>query len=87
MPPIIKPYTIHIPDSKLTHLQQKLSLTDFPTYSLKDAGWKYGTPLYSSLPPSYQLTNSQPLIQSRNQNPTPILADQILMERKRERDE
>jgi pimeloyl-ACP methyl ester carboxylesterase len=46
----IKPYTIHIPDSKITRLQQKLSLTDFPTYSLEEAGWKYGTPLYSPLP-------------------------------------
>jgi hypothetical protein len=43
----INPYTIHIPDSKLKRLQQKPELTDFPTYELEDAGWKYGTPLYS----------------------------------------
>jgi len=49
------PYTIHIPDSKLKRLQQKLELTDFPTYELEDAGWKYGTPLYSSHPPSTPL--------------------------------
>jgi hypothetical protein len=48
----INPYTIHIPDSKLKRLQQKLELTDFPTYELEDAGWKYGTPLYTSHPPS-----------------------------------
>jgi hypothetical protein len=82
----IKPYTIHIPDSKLTRLQQKLSLTDFPTHELEDAGWKYGTPLYSPLP-SHQLANLQPLIQFLHQNPTPILAHQILVARKRDGNE
>jgi len=41
----IKPYTIHVPDAKLERLKKKLELTDFPTYEIEGAGWKYGAPM------------------------------------------
>lgn len=40
----IKPYTVYVPDEKLTRLQKKLELTDFPKYEIHDAGWGYGAP-------------------------------------------
>jgi hypothetical protein len=61
--PQITPYKIHIPDSKLQRLQQKLELTDFPQHEIEDAGWKYGTPLYllpfPSLFLSFNLSNAK----------------------------
>ncbi|KAG2356320.1 Alpha/Beta hydrolase protein [Suillus spraguei] len=38
------PFKINIPDEKLTTLRAKLELATLPD-ELKDAGWKYGTPL------------------------------------------
>ncbi|THV04296.1 alpha/beta-hydrolase [Dendrothele bispora CBS 962.96] len=38
------PYTISIPDSELSILQQKLALTRLPD-EIEDAGWDYGVPL------------------------------------------
>ncbi|KAF5362836.1 hypothetical protein D9758_007109 [Tetrapyrgos nigripes] len=38
------PYTISIPDSKLSILQQKLAFVTFPD-ELEDSGWDYGVPL------------------------------------------
>ncbi|KAL8786926.1 MAG: hypothetical protein Q9195_008005 [Heterodermia aff. obscurata] len=40
----MEPYTISVPDEKLTSLAQKLSSTTFPD-ELDDAGWDYGAPL------------------------------------------
>ena len=40
----MEPYTISVPDEKLTSLTQKLSTTSFPD-ELDDAGWDYGAPL------------------------------------------
>ncbi|KAG6847537.1 hypothetical protein H0H93_007531 [Arthromyces matolae] len=44
LPTTQTPFTISIPDSQLTHLQQKLALTTFPD-ELEEAGWHYGVPL------------------------------------------
>ncbi|KAI0075232.1 alpha/beta-hydrolase [Panus rudis PR-1116 ss-1] len=39
-----KSFTLHVPDSALEHLKQKLELTRFPD-ELEGAGWNYGSPL------------------------------------------
>jgi hypothetical protein len=53
--PQVTPYKIHILDSKLQRLQQKLELTDFPQHEIEDAGWKYGTPVYFSFSLFYSI--------------------------------
>lgn len=40
----MEPYTISVPDEKLTSLTDKLSTATFPD-ELDDAGWDYGAPL------------------------------------------
>ena len=42
---IIKPFIISIPDEKLTRLQQKLRLTDFPDECVDAENWCHGSPL------------------------------------------
>lgn len=39
-----KPYTIHVPDARLTHLHDRLALTTLPD-ELDAAQWDYGAPL------------------------------------------
>ena len=40
----MEPYQIAIPESRLSNLAQKLSITSFPD-ELDEAGWDYGAPL------------------------------------------
>ncbi|KAL9112989.1 MAG: hypothetical protein Q9227_002854 [Pyrenula ochraceoflavens] len=40
----VKPFKIHIPDSEIEDLKQRLSKARFPS-ELNDAGWDYGAPL------------------------------------------
>ena len=41
----ITPFTISIPDEKITHLQRKLALTDFPDECTNAENWCHGSPL------------------------------------------
>jgi hypothetical protein len=41
----IEPFKISVPDARINHLQQKLSLTTFPD-ELSPGSWDYGTPLH-----------------------------------------